>query len=54
MVTSMEFDHGEIYRDLAEIETAFLRVLRQIPGSGWLVACADNAAGSLAQHAFSS
>ncbi|HOZ49017.1 MAG TPA: Mur ligase family protein [Candidatus Hydrogenedentes bacterium] len=44
VVTSIEFDHGDIYADLAEIQTAFRRMLRQVPASGWLVACADNAA----------
>lgn len=53
IVTSMEFDHGDIYKDLYEIETAFQRMLRQIPKSGWLVACADNHAASLCDFAFS-
>ncbi|MCC6143994.1 MAG: hypothetical protein IT368_09325 [Candidatus Hydrogenedentes bacterium] len=51
VVTSVEFDHGDIYRDLAEIELAFQRMLRQVPQSGWLIACADNAALDLADHA---
>ena len=53
MVTSMEFDHGDIYRDLGEIETAFQRMLRQIPREGTLLLCADNHARSLASCAFS-
>jgi UDP-N-acetylmuramate: L-alanyl-gamma-D-glutamyl-meso-diaminopimelate ligase len=54
VVTSVEFDHGDIYRDLAEIELAFQRMLRQIPKSGWLIACADNpGAAALAAHSFS-
>ena len=53
VVTSVEFDHGDIYRDLAEIELAFQRMLRQIPREGWLVCCADNHAQSLRGHAFS-
>ncbi|MFM1919943.1 MAG: hypothetical protein RLZZ303_1577 [Candidatus Hydrogenedentota bacterium] len=53
VVTSLEFDHGDIYRDLGEIETAFQRMLRQIPKSGWLIACADNLAASLKEHAYS-
>ncbi len=53
IVTSIEFDHGDIYRDLEEIETAFQRMLRQIPRGGRLIACADNrAASSLSTHAF--
>jgi len=53
VVTSVEFDHGDIYRDLEEIKTAFERLLRQIPGNGWLVACADNAAAELVPQAYS-
>ncbi|MBI2426049.1 MAG: hypothetical protein HYV27_24710 [Candidatus Hydrogenedentes bacterium] len=53
VVTSVEFDHGDIYRDLEEIEVAFQRMLRQIPREGWLVACADNHAAHLKAHAFS-
>ncbi|HDP35734.1 MAG TPA: UDP-N-acetylmuramate:L-alanyl-gamma-D-glutamyl-meso-diaminopimelate ligase [Candidatus Hydrogenedentes bacterium] len=53
VVTSLEFDHGDIYRDLVEIETAFRRMLRQIPKEGRLFLCADNHAASLAKHAFS-
>lgn len=51
IVTSLEFDHGDIYRDLEEIEIAFQRLLRQIPARGWLLACADNHARSLVEHA---
>lgn len=46
VVTSIEFDHGDIYRDLAEIERAFRLMLRQVPREGWLVACADDAGAS--------
>lgn len=54
VVTSLEFDHGDIYRNLGEIEIAFQRMLRQIPKSGWLVLCADNpGAVGLRTHAFS-
>ncbi len=52
VVTSIEFDHSDIYRDLGEIELAFQRMLRQVPRSGWLVVCADNpAAAMLRDHA---
>ena len=54
VVTSVEFDHGDIYSDLAEIERAFQLMLRQIPQTGWLVLCADDpGAAALAGHAFS-
>jgi UDP-N-acetylmuramate: L-alanyl-gamma-D-glutamyl-meso-diaminopimelate ligase len=52
VVTSIEFDHGDIYRDLAEIELAFQRMLRQIPRNGHLILCADNHAHTLKEHAF--
>lgn len=52
LVTSVEFDHGDIYRDLAEIERAFQLMLRQISQSGWLVLCNDDAgAVALRDHA---
>jgi UDP-N-acetylmuramate: L-alanyl-gamma-D-glutamyl-meso-diaminopimelate ligase len=53
VVTSIEFDHGDIYRDIEEIETAFQRMLRQIPRTGRLLLCADHPrAQALAAHAF--
>ena len=52
VVTSLEFDHGDIYPDLAAIELAFQRMLRQIPAEGRLICCADNHAVSLKEHAF--
>ncbi len=42
VVTSVEFDHGDIYRDIDEIELAFERMLRQLPPSGHLILCADH------------
>jgi len=52
VVTSVEFDHGDIYKDLAEIEQAFQWMLRQIPRNGWLLACADHpGAAALIRHA---
>ena len=53
VVTSIEFDHGDIYKDLPEIEVAFQRMLRQLPREGWLLCCADNHARTLCGHAFS-
>jgi len=53
VVTSIEFDHGDIYRDIEEIELAFQRMLRQIPSDGLLLVCADDArAVALRDHAF--
>lgn len=42
VVTSIEFDHGDIYDDIDQIERAFRLMLRQIPPNGWLIACSDN------------
>ena len=54
VVTSIEFDHGDIYRDVEEIEIAFQRMLRQIPREGLLLTCADSPrALALREHAFS-
>ncbi len=54
VVTSVEFDHGDIYRDLDEIKRAFRFMLRQIPKDGRLVVCADDeGARELSQHSFS-
>ncbi len=41
IVTSIEFDHGDIYANIEEIERAFRWMLRQIPSSGWPITCAD-------------
>ncbi len=51
VVTSIEFDHGDIYRDLDEIDTAFQRLLRQVPAEGLLLACGDNRAAMLTADA---
>lgn len=54
VVTSVEFDHGDIYSGIADIERAFQLMLRQIPRDGWLVVCADHpGAAALTQHAHS-
>lgn len=52
LVMSIEFDHGDIYRDLDEIDTAFERMLRQIPREGLLIICADTRAILLRNHAY--
>jgi len=52
VVTSLEFDHGDIYPALADIELAFQRMLRQIPAGGRLICCEDNHAASLSDHAY--
>jgi UDP-N-acetylmuramate: L-alanyl-gamma-D-glutamyl-meso-diaminopimelate ligase len=53
VVTSVEFDHGDIYNDIDEIALAFQRMLRQIPKTGSLILCADDTgAMALKPHAF--
>jgi len=54
IVTSVEFDHADIYANLDEIERAFRLLLREVPASGHILLCAD-LPGPLAlrAHAFS-
>ena len=44
ILTSVEFDHADIYKDLDAVETAFKRLINLIPGRGRVVAF-DGAAG---------
>ncbi len=54
IVTSVEFDHADIYNNLEEIERAFRLLLRQVPASGHVLLCADHPrAHALRDHAFS-
>src|ERR671913_1805075 len=41
ILTSVEFDHADIYRDLDHLKEAFGSLTRLIPPSGLLVACYD-------------
>jgi UDP-N-acetylmuramate: L-alanyl-gamma-D-glutamyl-meso-diaminopimelate ligase len=38
ILTSVEFDHADIYKNLDEVKTAFARLVNLIPGRGLLVA----------------
>jgi len=38
ILTSVEFDHADIYKDLDAVETAFKRLVNLIPGHGRIVA----------------
>ncbi|HQH67974.1 MAG TPA: UDP-N-acetylmuramate:L-alanyl-gamma-D-glutamyl-meso-diaminopimelate ligase [Candidatus Hydrogenedentes bacterium] len=52
VVTSLEFDHADIYPDLDSIIRAFRLMLRQIPHEGRLIVCADDPnALALREHA---
>jgi UDP-N-acetylmuramate: L-alanyl-gamma-D-glutamyl-meso-diaminopimelate ligase len=42
LVTSLEFDHGDIFDTLEDIRRAFRLMLRQIPAEGWLLGCGDD------------
>lgn len=42
VLTSMEFDHADIYRDFAHVRSAFTRFLDIMPAEGCLVACVDH------------
>ena len=53
VVTSVEFDHADIYPNLESIIRAFRLMLRQIPREGRLFVCADDPnALALREHAF--
>jgi UDP-N-acetylmuramate: L-alanyl-gamma-D-glutamyl-meso-diaminopimelate ligase len=41
ILTGVEFDHADIYRDLDHVKTAFGRLVDIIPADGSLVVCAD-------------
>ncbi|MGE5663514.1 MAG: UDP-N-acetylmuramate--L-alanine ligase [Deltaproteobacteria bacterium] len=41
LLTSIEFDHADIYRDLAHLKESFRKLVAIIPPDGLLVACAD-------------
>jgi UDP-N-acetylmuramate: L-alanyl-gamma-D-glutamyl-meso-diaminopimelate ligase len=46
ILTSVEFDHADIYKDLDAVETAFKRLVNLIPGRGRVVAFDGVAAGA--------
>jgi UDP-N-acetylmuramate: L-alanyl-gamma-D-glutamyl-meso-diaminopimelate ligase len=41
ILTSIEFDHADIYRDLAHVKSAFAKLIDIIPAHGNLVVCSD-------------
>jgi UDP-N-acetylmuramate: L-alanyl-gamma-D-glutamyl-meso-diaminopimelate ligase len=43
IVTSVEFDHADIFADLEAVKAAFVRFVELIPPEGDLVVCADDA-----------
>jgi len=43
ILTSVEFDHADIYRDLDHVKSAFARLIEILPADGKLVVCSDYA-----------
>ncbi|MBI5574927.1 MAG: UDP-N-acetylmuramate:L-alanyl-gamma-D-glutamyl-meso-diaminopimelate ligase [Deltaproteobacteria bacterium] len=41
LLTSIEFDHADIYRDLPHLLESFRKLVRLIPRDGLLIACSD-------------
>ncbi len=41
ILTGVEFDHADIYRDLEHVKSAFARLIDLIPADGSLAVCAD-------------
>jgi UDP-N-acetylmuramate: L-alanyl-gamma-D-glutamyl-meso-diaminopimelate ligase len=41
LLTSIEFDHADIYRDLAHVKESFRKLAALVPPDGLLVACGD-------------
>jgi len=44
VLTSVEFDHADIYPDLGAIQTAFRRLVNLVPRGGWIAARAESEA----------
>lgn len=42
ILTSIEFDHADIFADLEQIKDSFREFVRLIPGDGALIACTDD------------
>ena len=43
ILTSVEFDHADIYKDLEAVKTVFNRLVNLVPGRGKIIACDANA-----------
>ena len=46
LLTSVEFDHADIYRDLDHLKNAFRQLVESVPSSGCLFGCSDYSAVS--------
>lgn len=47
IITSLEFDHADIYADLEAIRLQFRRLVNLVPRNGRIVACTDLSAGDV-------
>ncbi|WP_413584127.1 UDP-N-acetylmuramate:L-alanyl-gamma-D-glutamyl-meso-diaminopimelate ligase [Bdellovibrio sp. HCB274] len=43
ILTSVEFDHADIYKDLQAVKDSFAKLMHLIPAEGTLLACAEDA-----------
>lgn len=50
ILTSVEFDHADIYRDLDHVKSAFAKLIDIIPADGSLVVCSDYAEAVAVSH----
>lgn len=41
IITSVEFDHADIYRDLAHVQESFRKFIQLVPEDGTLICCTD-------------
>lgn len=41
VVTNIEFDHGDIFESIVDIENEFLKLFEKMPKAGFIVACYD-------------
>ncbi len=42
VLNNLEFDHADIFRDLADVQRSFLHLTRLVPRSGWIVLNGDD------------
>src|SRR4051812_23618145 len=43
VLNNLEFDHADIFRDLADVQRTFLHLTRIVPRNGWIVLNGDDA-----------
>ena len=42
VLNNLEFDHADIFRDLADVQRTFLHLARVVPRNGWIVLNGDD------------